>query len=60
MRHLDRAEIEAALVDTLHRLWRARENENLDAEMVYEAQLDRLIRWWQQTVVGVPVAEHPR
>lgn len=60
MRNLTRAEIDAALVDTLHRLWRARELENIDAEMVYEAQLDRLLAWWQQTVTGVPVAEQRR
>jgi hypothetical protein len=57
MRYLTSAEIEAAITDTWGRLKAARTVDNLEAEMVYEAQLDRLLRWWQQANHGVPVAQ---
>lgn len=41
-------EVETALVDTLHRLWRARDIDNIEAVEVYEAQLDRLLTWWAE------------
>jgi hypothetical protein len=55
MQRLTASEIETALTDTLHRLRTARDNDNLEATEVYEAQLDRLLRWYQQaTRVPVP------
>jgi hypothetical protein len=57
MRNLTRTEVEAALIDCLHRLWSARTVDNLEAEIMYEAQLDRLLSWWQQLTFGVPVAQ---
>lgn len=51
---ITRETVEHDLTLVLRRLRRARELEDYDTADVYEAEIDRLIGWWQRIAQGKP------